>query len=125
MSPGNHEFDDGIEGFFPFLQNASFPIVCCNIDDSELPENRKISRYIEKSKIVEIEGRKIGIVGYLLPETKHISSPGKVNFLDEVESINKEAQKLKAKGVNIIIALGHSGFEKDKEIAKSVPDLDL
>ena len=27
--------------------------------------------------------------------------------------------------MNIIIALGHSGFEKDKEIAKNVPDLDL
>ena len=42
------------------------------------------------------------------------SKPGKVKFLDEVESINKEAQRLKNQGINIIIAVGHSGFIKDK-----------
>ena len=27
--------------------------------------------------------------------------------------------------MNIIIAVGHSGFEKDQEIAKNVPDVDV
>lgn len=31
----------------------------------------------------------------------------------------------KAEGVNIIIALGHSGFEIDKEIAMGCPDVDI
>ena len=44
-------------------------MVCCNIDDSELPENKQISSYMEKSKIVEINGRKIGIIGYLTTKT--------------------------------------------------------
>ena len=44
-------------------------MVCCNIDDNELPENKKISSYIEKSKIVEINDRKIGIIGYVTTET--------------------------------------------------------
>jgi len=125
MSPGNHEFDDGLAGFLPFLKNATFPMICCNIDDSELPESQRISTYIKKSKIVEIDGRRIGIIGYVLPETKQISQPGKVKFLDEITSIDKEAKNLKAKGVNIIIAVGHSGFEKDQEIAKNVPDVDV
>lgn len=33
--------------------------------------------------------------------------------------------KLKERGVNIIIALGHSGFHLDKLIAEYVPDVDL
>lgn len=45
-------------------------MICCNIDDSELPESQRISTYIKKSKIVEIDGRRIGIIGYVLPETK-------------------------------------------------------
>ena len=56
---------------------------------------------------------------------QQISQPGKVKFLDEITSIDKEAKNLKAKGVNIIIAVGHSGFEKDQEIAKNVPDIDV
>lgn len=37
MAPGNHEFDDHVPGFVPFVKNASFPIVCANIDVSEEP----------------------------------------------------------------------------------------
>lgn len=36
-----------------------------------------------------------------------------------------EAAKLKAEGVNIIIALGHSGYERDKQIAAQCPEIDL
>ena len=45
--------------------------------------------------------------------------------MDEITSINEEAKKLKDAGVNIIIAVGHSGFNKDKEIAKKVPLVDV
>ena len=48
-----------------------------------------------------------------------------VKFLDEITSINAEAQRLNDNGVNIIIAVGHSGFKKDKEIAKHVPLVDV
>lgn len=36
-----------------------------------------------------------------------------------------EAAILKADGINIIIALGHSGIERDKQIAHECPDIDL
>ena len=44
-------------------------MVCCNIDDSELPDEKKIVKYMKKSLIIERSGRKIGIVGFLTPET--------------------------------------------------------
>ena len=69
QTPGNHEFDDGIEGFLPFLKNISFPMICCNLDDSELPDNKKLSPFIEKSKVVEVNGRKIGLIGYVTTDT--------------------------------------------------------
>ena len=42
-----------------------------------------------------------------------------------MESINAEAKRLKATGVDILIALGHSGYEVDQAIAAGVPDIDL
>lgn len=38
---------------------------------------------------------------------------------------SKEAELLKEKGVDIIIALGHSGYVVDKNIAKNCPLVDI
>lgn len=56
---------------------------------------------------------------------KTISNSGAVEFYDEIESLKKETKKLRDSGVNIIIGLGHSGIERDQEIAKEVEDIDL
>ena len=50
----------------PFLQNITFPIVCCNIEE---PYRKKLTNYIKKSIVVEVNDRKIGIIGYVTPET--------------------------------------------------------
>lgn len=57
--------------------------------------------------------------------SKTISSSGAIGFYDEIESLKKETKKLRDSGVNIIIALGHSGIEKDVTIAKEVDDIDV
>jgi len=128
MSLGNHEFDDGIAGLLPFLKNTSttFPMISSNIDDSQLPVEQKLTDYIKKSTIATINGKKIGIIGYVTTKTAEISQPPEnLEFLDEIESIQREAKKLTDSGVNIIIAVGHAGFVKDKEIAEKVPQVDV
>ena len=71
QSLGNHEFDDGIAGLLPFLKNTSttFPMISSNIDDSKLPVDQKVTDYIKKSKTVTINGKKIGIIGYVTTKT--------------------------------------------------------
>jgi 2',3'-cyclic-nucleotide 2'-phosphodiesterase (5'-nucleotidase family) len=44
-------------------------MIAANIDDSELPEDQKITKYVQKSIEVELKGKKIGIIGYVTPET--------------------------------------------------------
>lgn len=39
--------------------------------------------------------------------------------------LSSEAESLKNSGVNIIIALGHSGYEKDMEIGVKCPLVDV
>lgn len=81
---------------------------------------------IQNSVILDVGNHKVGIVGFVTPETKTSSiGTGNVIFLDEIESVRREVKKLKQIGVNIIIGLGHSGYEREKRIAKAVEDLDL
>ncbi|KAE8736692.1 hypothetical protein FOCC_FOCC017853 [Frankliniella occidentalis] len=120
---GNHEFDDKTVGLVPFIEQLKVPLVVANADFSQQPELNKLN--IKKSVVVEKGGVKIGIIGYLTPETAFLSSPENVVFLDEVEALKAEAAALKAQGVNIIIGLGHSGYDKDKVIARKVPDIDI
>ncbi|CAG2122753.1 unnamed protein product, partial [Medioppia subpectinata] len=125
MTVGNHEFDDGVDGYAPFLEATrhTIPTVCCNIDVSGEP---KLVGKIKKSIVVEVDGRKIGIVGYLTPETTFLSNPGNtIKFMDEIQCLREEVRKLKSDGIDIIIGLGHSGFVRDVEIAKSVPEIDV
>ena len=129
MALGNHEFDDGVEGLVPFIRNVSennvknLPIVCSNIETSG-----QLKQLLRPSVVLERNGKKIAVIGYVTPETSFLSSPGPtVKFLDEIESIRKEMDRLKQEDptLNIFIALGHSGFDKDKEIAEKIPELDV
>ncbi|PSN34308.1 Apyrase [Blattella germanica] len=62
----------------------------------------------------------------MLPhDALELSSTGKLKFSDEIETVTAEAANLKAQGVDIIIGLSHSGLDVDREVAASVPDLDV
>lgn len=54
-----------------------------------------------------------------------IASTGKLKFLDEVETVNDEAQRLKEKGVDIIIVLSHCGLNIDRIMAAKCPLIDV
>lgn len=49
---------------------------------------------------------------------------GKVRITDEVQSVRTEVAKLKNAGVEFIIALGHSGLEMDRRVAREVDGVD-
>ncbi|XP_012530610.1 apyrase isoform X2 [Monomorium pharaonis] len=122
MTIGNHEFDNKIEGVVPFLKNVKAPVVVTNIDDSEEPS---IQGLYKNSTIIERNGTKIGIIGVILSTTNLLSSTEKLKFLDEVETVNDEAKRLKEKGVNIIIVLSHCGLDVDRIMAAKCPLIDV
>lgn len=45
---------------------------------------------------------------------QQLASTGNLKFTDEVETVRREAEKLNAEGVNIIIVLSHCGIETDR-----------
>jgi 2',3'-cyclic-nucleotide 2'-phosphodiesterase (5'-nucleotidase family) len=81
---GNHEFDNNIEGLVPFLKNASFPIVCANLDDTEEPDMHGL---VNKSVVLEVGGQRVGVVGYITKDTPELSQTGAL--VSYLESANK------------------------------------
>ncbi|XP_008185372.1 protein 5NUC [Acyrthosiphon pisum] len=124
MSLGNHEFDDGVKDVESFLRNITIPVVASNLDLTDEPVLANEPNLM-KSKVLTVNGRRIGIIGYLTPDTERIARTGNVKILPEIPSVAAEAKRLKNDGVDILIALGHSGFEMDIQIARDVEDIDL
>ncbi|KAG9282448.1 5'-nucleotidase [Astyanax mexicanus] len=126
MALGNHEFDNGVDGLIkPFLQDVNCTVLSANIQpDSTLAPT--ISGSYLAFKIFNFGSEKVGIVGYTSKETPALSLPGPhLIFEDEVTALQREVNKLTTLGVNKIIALGHSGFAVDQEIAKKVRGVDV
>jgi 5'-nucleotidase/UDP-sugar diphosphatase len=123
MALGNHEFDDTPVTLGKFLDKVKFPVISSNI---EVPASSPIAGKFKPYLIKEIGGQKIGIISALTTDTAEISSPGPdVKFADEVETLRKLVDTLKAEGVNKIIAVNHYGYLRDKELATKVDGIDV
>ncbi|MFE7188701.1 bifunctional metallophosphatase/5'-nucleotidase [Kitasatospora sp. NPDC057541] len=123
-SVGNHEFDEGSAELLR-LQNGG-----CHPTDGCYEEGRKfaganfnyLSANVTSEKtgkpvlapywVTKSQGVKIGFIGVTLEGTPNIVTAEGVKglkFAGEVDTINKYAAELKAKGVNSIVALIHEG----------------
>ncbi|CAN8017584.1 unnamed protein product [Ixodes persulcatus] len=123
---GNHEFDDGPEGLAPFLvrmQKANVTVLGTNLNTSQEPVFTKDNITVLKHIIYTVEGVKIGVMGVVTTETRTIARPGKINILDEIESIKNEIKFLKTQDVKIFALISHVGYEVDIKIAEEVEDL--
>ncbi len=123
MAVGNHEFDDGPQGLADFIAKVSFPVISGNLDLSSSAElNGKVGNHV----VLDVGGKKIGVVSALATDTVETSSPGAdVVFQDEIEALQADVAALQAEGVDIIIALNHVGLNKDIAIAEAVEGIDV
>ncbi|MGX9357125.1 bifunctional metallophosphatase/5'-nucleotidase [Roseobacteraceae bacterium S113] len=123
MAVGNHEFDDGPEGLASFIDAVNFPVISGNIDVSQ---SNVLAGKVDNHIVVEVGGKKVGIISALAVDTVETSSPGpNVIFQDEIDSLKADVAALEADGVDMIIALNHVGLSKDLAIAEAVPGIDV
>jgi len=123
MGVGNHDFDDQIDGFVPFAEQVEFPLLGSNIESNA--GSFVEGTHYNKSMVVTVKGRQVGIIGYVTQSSKYNFPNHEVTFGDEVAAVQREATALREAGVEIIIALGHSGYEVDQILAREVAELDL
>lgn len=120
---GNHEFDDGESALVPFLDKAKFPVVSANVVPNE---KSGAAGKIKPSIVVEVGGQKIGIIGAVTNDTPELASPGpNIAIADDVKSITAEVEKLKAQGINKIIAVTHIGYNRERDVIAKIPGIDV
>ena len=123
FTPGNHEFDDGCGEFRRFAERMHVPVLAANLT---LPAASGGKPLTQPWIVVERQGRKIGIVGLVNEETPSLASPCKEAVFSSAEKALREAvAALKAKGVDIIIALTHLGLNVDCDLAGRVDGVDV
>lgn len=107
---GNHDFDNGIDGFYAQLPHAKFDFVSANYDF----KNTVLDELVKPYKIIKKDGIKIGIFGLgvelnglvdkkLYKETKYLNP---IEVADEMTQILKAQEKC-----DLVICLSHLGFK--------------
>ncbi len=127
---GNHDFDNGVEGFYKQLPNANFPILVANYDFS----NTALSKSTHPYKIFKKAGLKIGVFGIGI-ELKGLVSPvnyGETQYLEPIAKANEIAILLKKdEKCDLVICLSHLGYKyksntvSDQVLAANTRNIDL
>jgi len=114
---GNHDFDNGIDGFYAQLPHAKFDFVSANYDF----KNTVLNDIVKPYKIIKKDGIKIGIFGLgvqldglvdkkLYKETVY-NNP--IEVAQDMTRILKEEKKC-----DLVICLSHLGFKYKDEPEK-------
>lgn len=126
---GNHEFDNGMEALARYIGKIDADFISTNYDFSGTPLDSLVSRY----KIVDIGGKKIGLIG-LNVDPAGLIDPVKsvgVKYQDVYRAANSTAWHLKHnEGVDYVVALSHIGYHYDEtpddlDVAEGGNDIDL
>lgn len=118
---GNHEFDYGYAQLTDNLKSAKFDVVCCNILDADG------NLVFAPSKVVDVDGVKIGFIGVNTPESQTKANPALIQGLkwlsgeDMVKAVQAEADKL-AETVDVTVVLAHLGVD-DSSVPNTSYDL--
>ncbi len=121
-APGNHEFDHGPEAFVKALKYAKFKVLCSDLSTKNTPLKGKCSPFY----ITDLCRLKIGMFSLMSEDLSTISSPGDVKVkLDNIDTAKKMIKLLKSKHVNLIVAITHIGFKKDKDVALKTKGIDV
>lgn len=75
-----------MDGLLPFLERAKFPVLAANLDLSREPRLRNAAN-LKNSTILNVNGHQVGVIGYLTPDTKKLTQPNNVSYIDEVVAI--------------------------------------
>lgn len=129
---GNHDFDNGLNGFLKVLPNAKFPFICSNYDF----KNTVLDGHTSAYKIFNKNGIKVGIfgVGIELDGLVGKKQYGETIYSHPVDVAQHYSNFLKnEKKCDLVICLSHIGYEFndepdkicDKKLAVQTENIDI
>jgi 5'-nucleotidase/UDP-sugar diphosphatase len=113
--PGNHEFDFGKEVYLKRRAESKSLFMAANLrneDGSQLPGH-------EDRRIFDLGPVKVGVFGVALEKTPLMSSAAGFRFSDEMTTVRDQTKALRDAGADIVVAVTHTDFIRDLEIARS------
>ncbi len=110
--PGNHEFDFGRAVFIKRLKEAAFPIYAVNLSSAD----GSAEGLVQKSKIIDVDGIKVGILGATADDAAKKSNPEDLRISDTVEAVKRETAALRQAGADFVIAVVHASRETDRKL---------
>ena len=129
---GNHDFDNGIDGFYAQLPHANFEFVSANYDF----KNTELNGIVKPYKTFIKEGIKIGVFGLGvqlegLVDKKLYKETVYNNPIEVATDISKQLKEVEK--CDLIICLSHLGFDyknepekvSDMKLATLTQDIDL
>ncbi len=115
ITPGNHEFDWGLDNARQLAGLADFPMLSANIINHLEGDLTFVAH-----KIFDMpNGMKVGVFGLTTPETMTKAHPDKVRGIDFLqgealyEAARKQVEELKAAGADIVVLLSHLGMDEE------------
>ena len=131
---GNHDFDNGLEGFYSQLDHAKFDFISANYDF----KNTLLDTHIKPYKIFNKEGIKIGVFGLGIELQGLVDKKNykETRYLDPVEIAQDMTRRLRIEEkCDLIICLSHLGYDykkggdetkiSDIKLAQKTQDIDL
>ena len=111
---GNHEFDKKMVGLGDMLALSNVPVVSTNYDFSKTA----LSEYVQESIILNAGNIKVGFIGLgvMLQNLVDPTACEGVVWQNAINVADKEAEKLRNQGADIVIALSHLGYEKGSDL---------
>ena len=129
---GNHDFDNGLDGFLKVLPNAQFPFICSNYDF----KNTILDGKTHPFKIFKKGGIKVGIFGLGinldgLVGKKQYQETQYINPVDVAQHYSNYLKK--DKKCDLVICLSHLGYEykneenliSDRKLVAQTENIDL
>lgn len=110
---GNHEFDWGIPVLQDRIADARFTYLAANIFDETTGQR---PAWAKPTDMIDVDGLKIGIIGFATPLTKSIVLPQNIaglEFRDPAPIIDELAPQLRAQGADLVIVVSHLSSDQE------------
>ena len=120
---GHWEFTLGQERLSELIDKIDFPFLGGNVFDTEWDEP-----VFESTSYFEKGGVKVAVIGQHFPYTP-IANPGYLvdgwSFGIRPEIIQKNINKAKKNGAEVVVLLSHNGFDVDQKLASMLDNVDV
>ena len=112
----------GPQALTAYAARADFPVLAANIREAD----GKLLPGLQSHVLLPLgDGRKLGVIGLTVADFADIYSLFGLHLLETIPLVQEKATTLRQQGADVIVVISHMGVKKDRELAATLPDIDV